>query len=192
MTHASAVRRTALAAFAAVGVTGCSGGAASPPQLFNASPTPTASPTPGQTTTPTGVPTATPPVTATATPTPTPTASPTPTPTATATATPTPTPASVVPAPGSLAFTSTGAAYAQSLVIAESGYSGTFSETDTCSSVASVGPLSAVGASYNATVTPTAAGSCTITVSDASAHSVKIPVAVTTSGLVVQGRGAKR
>jgi outer membrane biosynthesis protein TonB len=146
-------------------------------------PTPTATPA-GATPTPT--PTATP--APTATPTPTPSATPTPTatpaPTATPTPTPTPTPVPVVPAPTSLAFTALGASNAQNVSVSESGYGGTFSETDSCAGIATI-----AAASPTFTVTPIAVGTCSITIFDISQRMVTVPVTVTTSGLVVQKKG---
>src|ERR1700726_2154816 len=113
-------------------------------------PTPTATPV-GSTPTPT--PTATPAPTATPTPTATPAPTAPPTPTATPTPTPTPTPVPVVPAPTSLAFTALGASNAQNVSVSESGYGGTFSETDSCAGIATIAT-----ASPTFTVTPIAVG----------------------------------
>ncbi|MDB5091936.1 MAG: hypothetical protein JWO85_37 [Candidatus Eremiobacteraeota bacterium] len=145
---------------------------------------------PPPTTTPSAVPSATP---AGATPTPSPpatpvvTATPTATPSATPTATPTATPsgAAVVPAPSALAFTGLGAALAQGLSVAQAGFVGSFSQTNTCAGVASV---SAQPPSPTFTITPIATGTCSITITGGSNQSVDVPVTVTTSGLVVSGR----
>jgi hypothetical protein len=136
--------------------------------------------------------TSTPSPAATAMPTPTPTATPvgatpTPTPTAVATATP----AATVPNPSSLTFTATGATSAQQLSVAQAGFAGTFAQTNTCAAVASVIPANVPAASPVFTVTPNAGGSCSITIAGGSGQTVIVSVAVTTSGLVVSGRGVR-
>jgi hypothetical protein len=68
----------------------------------------------------------------------------------------------------------------------ESGYSGTFSEGDTCAGIATIAT-----ASPKFTVTPVAVGTCTITVLDISQRTVAVGVTVTTSGLVVQKKGVR-
>ncbi len=157
--------------FAAVGFTGCNGGATSPPGFVTAGPTPT--PAPGSTPVPTA--------------TPAPTATPTPAPTAT------PAAAVVVASPAALAFVATGAANVQALNVAETAFAGTFAETDTCSGIAQITPAASFpGPSANLTVTALAAGTCAISISDQGAGLVSIPVAVTTSGLVVSSRRAHR
>jgi hypothetical protein len=185
-------RRATAALVLTIAATGCGNTPAVPfvGAPATSSPTPTAPPV-GATPTPT--PTATP---LGATPTPTPTATPvgaTPTPTPTATPlgatptpTPSPTPAPVVPVPTAIAFTGLGAANAQSVSVTESGYSGTFSEADSCAGIATIAT-----ASPKFTVTPIAVGTCSITISDTAQHSVAVAVTVTTSGLVVQKKGVR-
>jgi hypothetical protein len=70
--------------------------------------------------------------------------------------------------------------------VTESGYSGTFSEGDSCAGIATV-----AAASPKFTVTPVAVGTCSITIFDISQRFVTVPVTVTTSGLVVQKRGVR-
>jgi hypothetical protein len=70
--------------------------------------------------------------------------------------------------------------------VSESGYSGTFSEGDTCAGIATIAT-----ASPKFTVTPVAVGTCSITVLDISQRIVAVPVTVTTSGLVVQKKGVR-
>jgi hypothetical protein len=121
--------------------------------------------------------------------TPTPTATPvgaTPKPTPTPTPTTTPAPAPVVPNPTSLALAGIGAPSAGSVSVTEAGYAGTFSEMDSCAGIATVAT-----ASPTFTVTPVAAGTCSITISDTAQHSLAVPVTVTTSGLVVQKKGVR-
>jgi hypothetical protein len=164
------------AAFAALGIAGCSAGSATaPPPLFTgtAAPSPTATPTAG--------PTATPVATATPTPAPTPTPPPTPTPSPT----PTPTPPPVGASPSSLAFTAIGAANSQSLTVSQAGYTGAFAESDTCVGIAQVA-LTSGNAQY--TVTPVGLGTCQITITGTAGQSAMVPLSVTTSSLSVSGR----
>jgi hypothetical protein len=117
----------------------------------------------------------------------------TPTPVSTPTPVPTPTPAAVVASPAALSFNTIGAANAQPLHVSESGYPGNFDETDTCAGIVQVSPTSNIPASSgNVTVTPVAAGTCSIRVSDQNAVYVDVPVTVTSSGLTVSGRRAHR
>jgi hypothetical protein len=173
-------RRATAALVLTIVASGCGSSPAVPfvgaPPTSNPSPTPTATPV-GATPTPTATPVG-------ATPTPTPTATPV---AATPTPTPTPTPGPVVPAPTSLAFTGLGAPNAQSVSVTESGYSGTFSEVDTCANIATIAT-----ASPTFTVTPVAIGTCAITILDISQRHVAVAVTVTTSGLVVQKKGVHR
>jgi hypothetical protein len=111
-------------------------------------------------------------------------ASPSPTPTATATATPTPPPAGVLSVnPTTLAFYTTGAGAAQTVLVQETSFSGTLSETNTCSGVVTISPQSSTSP-YSAVVTPVAAGTCTITFSDGT-KTVPVGVTVTTANVIV-------
>ncbi len=114
-------------------------------------------------------------------------ASPSSSPTGTATATPTPTapPPGVLSAnPTTLSFYSTGASAAQTVLVQQTNFSGTLSETDTCSGIVSISPTSSTTSPYSATVTPVAAGTCTITFSDGT-QTVPVAVTVTTAGVTV-------
>jgi hypothetical protein len=84
-------------------------------------------------------------------------------------------------------FTSLGSSNAQSVSVTESGYSGTFSEVDTCAGIATIAT-----ASPKFTVTPVAVGTCSITISDIPQRFVAVGVTVTTSGLVVQKESVHR
>ena len=50
-------------------------------------------------------------------------------------------------------------AAAQTIAVSETGYSGTFTQTATCTSIATVTPASAAGPQASFTVTPSAGGS---------------------------------
>jgi hypothetical protein len=113
------------------------------------------------------VPTPTPP--GLPTPSPTPSAVPSPTPTVT------PTPAPVRLSPPSLAFASPSAT-AQTVAIAEAGYAGTFAVDGTaCIGIVTVA-LAPNTQSF--TVTPSAAGSCTLIVRDTQGNASTLPVSV--------------
>jgi len=87
-----------------------------------------------------------------------------------------------MPNPSNLTFNAVGAPYAQSLSVTETFYSGTWTETDTCGSIASI-----TTADHRLfTVTPRGAGSCTINVTDSNARSSPASIGVTTSTIRVQ------
>ena len=115
---------------------------------------------------------------ATPTPSPSPSASPSPSPT------PTPNPMGI--APSTLALTGTGASNAQTLVVTETGYTGSFTESDTCSTIATVTPSSGTGPSFTFTVTGLAAGTCSATFADTNRQHVTANIGVTTTGVVIQ------
>lgn len=170
-----------LRAFAAtlivIALAGCSQGASSIP--FNLQPPAGATPTvaPAATTpTPSPIPTSTP--------TPAPTATPIPTPAPIATAGLGP----VVASPTSINFIALGAAAAQTVGASQSGYAGAFAQSSTCAAIATVIPASAPANAPQFTVTPVAAGSCTLTISGGQSQSVDVSIAVTTSGLVISSR----
>jgi len=113
-------------------------------------------------------------------PTPSPTLSPSPSPSPSPT--PTPTPAPLALSPAALSFTASGASYAQTFAASESGYTGAFTETDTCNpgtAIATVSAASGPGPTANFTVTPQSAGSCTITVHDTNGQTSTVTVGVT-------------
>ncbi|MGD0473056.1 MAG: hypothetical protein ABSB70_07535 [Candidatus Velthaea sp.] len=108
--------------------------------------------------------------------TPSPTPSPAPTPTAS------PTPGVPLPNPSSLTFNAVGAPYAQSFTVTETGYAGTWTQTNTCASIATVSTAD----HQHFTVTPAGAGACTISVTDTNSVSSSVSVGVTTSTIGVQ------
>jgi hypothetical protein len=107
-------------------------------------------------------------------------------PTPSPTATPTPNPLAANPV--SLSFSATGATAAQTIAVSETSYSGAFDEGDTCAGIASVTPSSASGPKANFTVTPSAAGSCTVTIKDANGQHSATSVNVTTTSFGVDRR----
>jgi hypothetical protein len=143
-------------------VAACSGGEISTTAIPVAVPSPTPSST--STSAPTGAPSNTPGNTPTATP-----------------------GSTVVATPGSLSFT-TASASAQSVALSEPAYGGTYTEADGCAGIATVVPASNAGGTAVFTVTPAATGSCTVTVTDQIGSTIAVPITVTTSGLIVQGR----
>jgi hypothetical protein len=119
-----------------------------------------------------------------------PTATPTPTPTPTPTATPTAGPPGVLNVnPTSVAVAGLGSTYALQFVAGETGYTGAFTESDTCSGVATVTTPSAKGPSATYTVTGVAAGTCTATIKDSFGQSAAEAISVTTGTIVIQRRG---
>lgn len=100
---------------------------------------------------------------------------------------PTPPPSALVASPTSLTFLSAGAGAAQTVTVSEVAFGGTLSETDTCSGIATVSPTQS-SSPYTATITPVGGGSCTITFTDGS-QTAPVSVSVTTSGVIINGRG---
>ncbi len=168
----------------AFGITGGPSPSPTPVATATATPIPTATPMPTPTPSPTVAPTPTP----TPTPTPIPTASASPVPTATPIPTATPNSAIVI-SPYSLNFFNTGAAYAQTFTVGENGFSGTYTETDTChpssGTIATLSPTSAGGPNAIFTVTPVNAGTCTITITDGIGNTAAVSIGVTLSQGVI-------
>jgi hypothetical protein len=79
---------------------------------------------------------------------------------------------------------------AQSVTVTESGYSGAFTESDTCNPLTGQIAAIAAGASSSGSqtyaVTPVSAGTCAVTVSDSTGKNVKIGVTVSTAAITVQ------
>ncbi len=97
---------------------------------------------------------------------------------------------SVSPTP--LAVDGTGAANAQTLLVQENGYSGDFTESDTCAGIATLAPGNGAGPSLSETVTGVAAGQCSATFSDSYAQVQHASITVTTGGFTIQSRGRLR
>jgi len=85
-----------------------------------------------------------------------------------------------------------GASFATNISVQETGYAGTFTETDTChpgtGTIATFSPASGPGPTLNVTATGVTAGTCSITYSDSFNQQQTVAVIVTTSGFIIQGR----
>jgi hypothetical protein len=90
--------------------------------------------------------------------------------------------------PGSLSVDGTGAVNAQTLLVQETGYSGTFFENDDCAGIATIAPPGGSGPSLSETVTGVTAGTCTATFTDSFAQVQHASITVTTGGFTIQGR----
>ena len=86
--------------------------------------------------------------------------------------------------PASLSFDATGGAYATTFAITQSG-TGAFKLAG-CSGIATTASASLKAPSAKVTVTPAAAGTCTLTVSDAYGQTKPVAISVTTSGIIIQ------
>ncbi len=105
------------------------------------------------------------------------------------TSTPTAPPAGVLSAnPTSLSINGTGVSYAQNIYVQETGYTGAFSESDTCASITTVTPSSGAGPAATFTVTPSAAGACAAKFADTNGNQTSVAITVTTTGFTVQTR----
>jgi hypothetical protein len=91
-------------------------------------------------------------------------------------------PGALVVKPASLTFIGTGAALATTFSASETGYTGAFTESDTCGGIAGV----VAGAAGSYTITPSGAGSCNVTIADSFAQKAAVAVSVTVTGGVVQ------
>jgi hypothetical protein len=79
---------------------------------------------------------------------------------------------------------------AQTVTVSESGYTGRFTESDNCNpysgTIASVALASTATGAATYAVTPQGAGTCTVTISDASGKSVAVGVTVSIAAITVQ------
>ncbi len=93
--------------------------------------------------------------------------------------------------PSAVAVNGTGAASAASILVQETGYSGAFTESDTCSGIATVTPSAGTGPSFTFTAEGVVAGTCTASFTDASAQRVSTTIVVTTNGIIIQSDSAR-
>jgi hypothetical protein len=93
-------------------------------------------------------------------------------------------PGSVVVNPSAMAFTATGSGASQTVAISQSGFSGSFTETDNCTGIATIVPASAVGGTHYR-VTPEAKGNCAATFHGGNGESAPLTIGVTPPGNVV-------
>jgi len=172
----------------------CQGGGGSSGPGPNPGVTPTQTPS-GPTPTP-GAPTATPTSgVATATPTASPAITPTPSPVPSGpTPTPSPGPTGALNAnPTSLSITGAGAAYAQNVLVQETGFSGAFHETDTCSAATPIASMTGLGSGPSSTVVVTGvnSGTCSATFTDGRGGIATVSIVVTTTSVIIQGSKEK-
>ena len=100
-----------------------------------------------------------------------------------------PSSSSVQVAPGVLSLLGLGSANAATVVASENFYSGTLTQTNTCSpsggAIAAVTPASG-NAPVTFTVTPQAVGICALTITDSNGQKATVTVTVTTTTGVIQ------
>ena len=116
-------------------------------------------------------------------PSPSPPSSPSPSSSSSPSVSPTPTPTPTAPPPGVLSVSPatvqlTGTGLSNAILVQETGYSGTFSESDTCSGIATLTSSSATGPAAAFAVTASGAGACSATFSDTQGQHITIPVGV--------------
>jgi hypothetical protein len=100
------------------------------------------------------------------------------------------TPVPVTANPTSVNLNGTGSANQGTTVISQAGFTGSFTESDTCSAYATVTPTS--GASpLNVTVVGTNAGTCSATFTAGGGQSVNVPITVTVTNYTVNGKRRK-
>ena len=91
--------------------------------------------------------------------------------------------------PASLSIVGVGASSAATFAATETGYSGSFTESDTCSGLATVTSTTTSGPSVTYTVTPSSGGSCTVTIHDASGQHTPVSVSITGSSFTIEEHG---
>ena len=84
-----------------------------------------------------------------------------------------------------LSFASPGLGFAQTFRVTQPNFAGSLSESNTCSNVATVSPVSNASGVAVFSVTPTGGGSCTITVSGGAGQKLTISVGVTATPISV-------
>ena len=93
----------------------------------------------------------------------------------------------VTAAPTAVNLNGTGTANQGTTTISQTGFTGSFTESDTCANIATVTPTS--GASpLNVTVVGTNAGTCSATFTASAGQSVYVPITVTVTNYNVNGR----
>jgi hypothetical protein len=80
-----------------------------------------------------------------------------------------------------------GSSYAKPITVTETGYSGNFGESDSCSGVATVTTSSSHGPTATYTVTGVAAGTCQATFADSNSQQTVVNIAVSTNGIIING-----
>jgi hypothetical protein len=102
-----------------------------------------------------------------------------------ATTPPPTTPGALVLTPTTLNFLASGASSAQTFSADETGYTGAFTETDTCNALATVSTPSSSGPAATYTVVPLGAGTCTITIRDSNGqkHTIAVSLTLTQGGV---------
>ena len=76
-----------------------------------------------------------------------------------------------------------GSAGASTVTIAEAGYIGAFTESDTCAGISTLTTASAIGPSSTFIISGVATGTCAATFADANRQTVVVAVVVTTTGV---------
>jgi hypothetical protein len=94
-------------------------------------------------------------------------------------------PGNVVVNPASLTLNATGSGAAVPVAVSQQGYGGSFTESDTCASVATVVATSNANGKASFLVTPEKAGNCTATFAGGNRESVPLPITVAPFGSVV-------
>lgn len=88
--------------------------------------------------------------------------------------------------PASVSINGTGSTNAQNISVQETGYTGTFSQTNTCATMATITPSGTNGSSASFTVTGNAVGTCSATFGDTNNQKITVNIAVTTTGFGIQ------
>ncbi len=87
--------------------------------------------------------------------------------------------------PGQLSFTSAGTGNAKSVTVTQDGYSGSFSQSNSCAKIASVTEKSNAGGKASYLVTPLGTGSCAAVFAGGNAKSATLPISVSVESQIV-------
>ena len=107
------------------------------------------------------------------------------TPTPTPSPVPTPSTGAVMLLPQQAAFDTTGSAAAQTVQVSQSGFTGNFTQTNTCTSIAAPSPVSNHNGTATFTITPEGAGSCAVTFTGGKTRTATLPVSVTVTQFTI-------
>jgi hypothetical protein len=96
-------------------------------------------------------------------------------------------PGGVVASPAPLNFALTGSAQGTTVTVTQSGYTGSYTESDTCGRIAKVVQLSNAGGTAQYRVTPSAVGTCSVLFTGGNAETFALAVSVTQTNVVING-----
>jgi len=97
-------------------------------------------------------------------------------------------PGGVVASPAPLAFALSGSSQSTTVTVTQSAYAGSFTESDTCSGIASVAQITNGGGTAQYKVTPSAVGTCSVLFTGGNAETFALAVSVTKTNVTINER----